>query len=159
MYQTSYETVDLNTVNEIQTSEHLLQASKIITDFFKTPANLLEFLSQTIWRIDNYRINEEVYSRDVNSYLENLLIDRIVQPWLKNEADVQVKIAEGLKAINEYYGSDYIKEVQLIEKALDHWVDDILPSYTDCKNAIFSIQILYAIGDLLKAYKESQKSA
>lgn len=143
-----------------QISEHLIKAAKIITDFFQTPSNFLEFLSKTIWRIDNYRESKEDYSRDVHSYLENMMIDGIVQPWLKNEGDVQLKIADGLKEISDHFGSEYLEMVQLIEKAIDNYTEDFHSEYAYIKNLFLSVSTLYDIEPLLlQAYEESRKEA
>jgi len=90
----------------IQTNEnserHLIDGAKVLMAAFKTPANLLDFLTHSLYWMDLY--NDKNKGDKISSSFIKLCISELVLPWLKNEDEARKAIISGLKELQDFFG-------------------------------------------------------
>lgn len=106
-------------VKKITPNKHLVAAANLIVKEFKTPANLLEFLTNSFNWVEEYSFEREEEGKSINpdTYFTQLLIRRVLRPWLDGGQSVISNIAIGLEGVNYLLEMDeYLNRLSLILK-------------------------------------------
>ena len=92
---------------KVKQSKHLTEGATLLMETIKTPAKLLNFLVESLWWMDEFRIeNKEV----PESFEPRIIIEHIVQPWFAGGENVKEKIAEGIHNVRDCIGAEGYRE-------------------------------------------------
>jgi hypothetical protein len=134
---------------------HLIDAANILIEGFKEPANLLEFLTRTFIWFEYATEKKDSYPQAKKStYTSVSMIEKLVQPWLKNDENVVQEISEGIKNIwdlSHYEG--YFEYLALIIQGfgIDTYDSPFIPE--KAKLYLSAMNTMHEVGFCIEAYE------
>jgi hypothetical protein len=135
---------------------HLIDAANILIEGFKKPTNLLEFLTRSFWWIELYSDEKKDNGRPVNknTYPSVLMIEQIVQPWLKNDGNVVLEVSKGIKQIwDHFHYEGYFEYLAIITQGfgIDTYDSPFIPE--KMKLYLSAINTMHEAGYCIEAYE------
>jgi hypothetical protein len=131
----------------------LLEGADALIKGFKTPAKFLSFLTGALYWTSIEGVSEDKGADQ--TFFIRLLINEVLQPWLKGEKDAIKEIGEGLNEVagrGEY--EEYNNSMGIITKGLGMSMQDNLYTSDYLNDCLSGIQTMSRIGHCVKLYDE-----
>lgn len=126
----------------------LIEGANILMKEFKTPDSFLEFLNESLFWVEHFN---RATKANESAFFIKLMIENIIQPWIKNGSNAMHEIAKGLGEIYSGFGDEgYLEEVSILLRGFAISCKD--SPYFDTKKYLLSFNILYEISFCLRAY-------
>lgn len=131
--------------------KYLIEGTNQFIQTVKSPALLLEFVSESLWWMDLLNKEEKTFADSFNSIL---VIQNIIGPWFAGGPDVVEKIADGLKEIESRSGS----------QGFNNYISNLIQGlgisskngiYSDIDRYLATISAMIRLGLSIREYEDS----
>ena len=105
---------------------YFTKCADILVDTFKSPAELLKFMSEALTWKNTYLMREGSNYREDNFNFEYcLILENVICPWMQ-ETNPIIKIEEGLIELYDFFGHDGARKMYaLMLKDAGHYFADL----------------------------------